>query len=62
MSLEVNFNQSGDCGMDIEDSSWAVLDRICMLFRKMIDFLCQARADSLSKEEKLELYKLLKEY
>ena len=48
--------------MDIEDSSWAVLDRICMLFRKMIDFLCRARADSLSKEEKLELYKLLKEH
>lgn len=53
VSLEVNFNQSANCTMDIEDSSWTVLDRICMIFRKMIDFLCQTRNDSLNKEEKL---------
>lgn len=39
--------------MDIEDSVWTVLDRICMLFRKMIDFLSQTRDDSLNKEERL---------
>ena len=48
--------------MDVEESSWTVLDRICLLFRKMIDFLNRTRDDSLNKEERLELYKLFKEH